>query len=1142
MGRSYNHWTEAEVAALKEGVVRFGVGNWQKIVNDYPVLRQRTGVQLKDKYRNMIKFRHLAANDLAAEVPPPRRRSSGRQRSPAVSAGGPTTSNGAAAVSQQQQPPAPPPQQAPQQLAAPQQQQQPPAPLHAMRSTGQSPLSLSPAQQQAQVAAQQAAAQSRLQAAQAGLQHARAAYIQQLAAAIVRQGAAAAAGEEAAEAAQRLGPPSPQVSGLQQVAQWWQQQAAMAQQLLLATRQMYLQAAEDAQQAQAAANAAAAAVLKSAECLADSQAHRGGLPTVSGSGANEPGLPVRHSNRRKAALNRKRFLEEEAGEEDHPALPSRPSSAMSGPAASGVGAAGIDFLPVIEEAIDGGGGGTSSGKRRKTGAQKRLYEDTRFGIYDDRRYRSAAPATSQPRRQSSQNSAGAGAAGQATAASAPPHGAVNGAAGRARRAPAGRGRGRRRRRPRHLDADFDGEDDSLDEEDARMAEAELAEADEDEDEWQRQLRAQDQRDVDCPCGVGYDDGQDMVECEGCGVWAHTACLARYGRLRPGLGRHFCSNCQAGFGSPLAANTPTAAAAAAAGALSPRGAAVALAARRQAFRTADSFNNDELYDIAAFLDNMGPGHRGQGEAAVELKADPEPETAETPGGSRRVRWREPGAPPVPSWGRRGPRRGRSRRLAGATGPPAWPCAGVTEPLPPRKRQRLPPLPPMGLHGSLAAWQQGRGLPLAGMSPGLMARLSGLQQPPLHPAGLVPALPPFLPFPPPLPGELPPASMAAAAAAAAAAALGRPWTMATPDGVDSAAEPAPESGKAAAVAEIMQIMQGSSSGLGLPPPAPRPMLPAAAASALLSSRQPTPSPPIDLMHRSDLHDADLQDDLHAQDWLAAAASLARADSQPQYQPFASNGLDAAVTGTASQQLPSLGGSPARLPPLGQLTGMLPLPPLGLQEQQHWLAGVMGSMQPPRPAGSAGRGEALGGGGGSLSLRSLGGAPGSAPGSGGAAADSHAPSVHRRLQQLAEGAGAAAAAAAAAGHRQLGSMSALDAAQTADGFGRYRQGSLHSLHQLGAPDLAVEGLQGLTPAASAQADALLEDDDADAEGPQLLISAVKQVEEAEQAAAAAAAAVDAAVQQGEAEEHQRRRQQPGQQHQGWGSRRAAAPAATK
>ena len=49
MGRQYCHWSEAEVAALKEGVQRFGVGNWQKIVNDYPVLRQRTGVQLKDK-------------------------------------------------------------------------------------------------------------------------------------------------------------------------------------------------------------------------------------------------------------------------------------------------------------------------------------------------------------------------------------------------------------------------------------------------------------------------------------------------------------------------------------------------------------------------------------------------------------------------------------------------------------------------------------------------------------------------------------------------------------------------------------------------------------------------------------------------------------------------------------------------------------------------------------------------------------------------------------------------------------------------------------------------------------------------------------------------------------------------------------
>lgn len=148
---------------------------------------------------------------------------------------------------------------------------------------------------------------------------------------------------------------------------------------------------------------------------------------------------------------------------------------MSGPAVSAVaGAAGMDILPVIEEAADDGGA-MSGGKRRKTGAQKRLYEDTRFGegaprprlcslqggrkrllssqcclthhtatasrlsaglvnlaaplphvagIYDDRRYRNAAPATSQPRRQSSQTSAGAGGGGQATAASAPPRGAA----------------------------------------------------------------------------------------------------------------------------------------------------------------------------------------------------------------------------------------------------------------------------------------------------------------------------------------------------------------------------------------------------------------------------------------------------------------------------------------------------------------------------------------------------------------------------------------------------------------------------------------------------------------------------------------------------------------------------------------------
>ena len=54
MGRTYNHWSEAEVDALRAGVVALGVGNWQRIVNEFPVLRGRTGVQLKDKVRSAM--------------------------------------------------------------------------------------------------------------------------------------------------------------------------------------------------------------------------------------------------------------------------------------------------------------------------------------------------------------------------------------------------------------------------------------------------------------------------------------------------------------------------------------------------------------------------------------------------------------------------------------------------------------------------------------------------------------------------------------------------------------------------------------------------------------------------------------------------------------------------------------------------------------------------------------------------------------------------------------------------------------------------------------------------------------------------------------------------------------------------------
>ena len=180
------------------------------------------------------------------------------------------------------------------------------------------------------------------------------------------------------------------------------------------------------------------------------------------------------------------------------------------------------------------------------------------------------------------------------------------------------------------------------------------------------------------------------------------------------------------------------------------------------------------------------------------------------------------------------------------------------------------------------------------------------------------------------------------------------------------------------------------------------------------------------------------------------------------------------------PSLGGSPIRP---ASLSGGLALPPVGLQEQ-HWLAG-MGSQQQQHhhhqqqqqqrrasggkgegPAGSALAAAPL------LAARPLGMTGLGLPPEPGSAA------AHRRMQQLAEGMGAVLDAAAHAagggggGHaRRLSGMgqSALDAAQQLDGFGRYRTGSLHNLQQLG-PELAVEGLQGLTPTASARADPLL------------------------------------------------------------------------
>ncbi|KAL3682996.1 hypothetical protein R1sor_001018 [Riccia sorocarpa] len=45
--------------------------------------------------------------------------------------------------------------------------------------------------------------------------------------------------------------------------------------------------------------------------------------------------------------------------------------------------------------------------------------------------------------------------------------------------------------------------------------------------------------VDCPCGVNFDDGEEMVECDECGVWVHTACC----RVSKMLPSYVCDKCK-----------------------------------------------------------------------------------------------------------------------------------------------------------------------------------------------------------------------------------------------------------------------------------------------------------------------------------------------------------------------------------------------------------------------------------------------------------------------------------------------------------------------------------------------------------------------------------------------------------------------
>lgn len=61
-------WTDREVQALRAGVIKYGVGNWVRIKNDYEmILRNRTSVMLKDKYRNMVRKGEIHTNSSHAK-------------------------------------------------------------------------------------------------------------------------------------------------------------------------------------------------------------------------------------------------------------------------------------------------------------------------------------------------------------------------------------------------------------------------------------------------------------------------------------------------------------------------------------------------------------------------------------------------------------------------------------------------------------------------------------------------------------------------------------------------------------------------------------------------------------------------------------------------------------------------------------------------------------------------------------------------------------------------------------------------------------------------------------------------------------------------------------------------------------------
>eukprot|EP00193_Tetraselmis_chui_P006474 CAMPEP_0177764988 /NCGR_PEP_ID=MMETSP0491_2-20121128/7742_1 /TAXON_ID=63592 /ORGANISM="Tetraselmis chuii, Strain PLY429" /LENGTH=326 /DNA_ID=CAMNT_0019281287 /DNA_START=246 /DNA_END=1223 /DNA_ORIENTATION=- len=84
--KKYKPWEKDEMLLLRRGVQRHGVGNWEAIRQDpeFKLLQLRTGVQIKDKWRNLVKFRHLTEEEkqaIALRASKLSRRTAGRSSS-----------------------------------------------------------------------------------------------------------------------------------------------------------------------------------------------------------------------------------------------------------------------------------------------------------------------------------------------------------------------------------------------------------------------------------------------------------------------------------------------------------------------------------------------------------------------------------------------------------------------------------------------------------------------------------------------------------------------------------------------------------------------------------------------------------------------------------------------------------------------------------------------------------------------------------------------------------------------------------------------------------------------------------------------------------------------------------------------------